>query len=97
MRYTKNDPFCHWQSPCIKEMAKHAPDAGSYAPVTVLVDERRDRVHLSYDRMANFLAPSDTIDALKIAKELMQKWRRCLPQPPPNDNPCKTTNEENEL
>jgi hypothetical protein len=24
----------------MKEMAKHIPDAGSYAPVTVLVDER---------------------------------------------------------
>jgi uncharacterized protein (DUF302 family) len=35
----------------MKEMAKHVPDAGSYAPVTVLVDERGDGVHLSYDRM----------------------------------------------
>jgi hypothetical protein len=28
----------------MKEMAKHVPDAGSYAPVTVLVDERTDGV-----------------------------------------------------
>jgi hypothetical protein len=28
----------------MKEMAKHVPDAGSYAPVTVLVDERPERV-----------------------------------------------------
>jgi hypothetical protein len=35
----------------MKEMAKHVPDAGSYAPVTVLVDEREDGVHLSYDKM----------------------------------------------
>lgn len=41
----------------MKEMAKHVPDAGSYAPVTVLVDERADGVHLSYDRMASLLAP----------------------------------------
>jgi uncharacterized protein (DUF302 family) len=41
----------------MKEMVKHVPDAGSYAPVTVLVDERADGVHLSYDRMASFLAP----------------------------------------
>ena len=33
----------------MKEMAKHVPNAGSYAPVTVLVDERADGVHLSYD------------------------------------------------
>ena len=26
----------------MKEMARHVPDAGSYAPVTVLVDERPD-------------------------------------------------------
>jgi len=30
----------------MKEMAKHVPDAGSYAPVTVLVDERADGVYL---------------------------------------------------
>ena len=41
----------------MKEMAKHVPDAGSYAPVTVLVDERPDGVHISYDRMASLLAP----------------------------------------
>jgi uncharacterized protein (DUF302 family) len=35
----------------MKEMAKHVPDAGSYVPVTVLVDERSDGVHVSYDRM----------------------------------------------
>ena len=40
----------------MKEMAKHVPDAGSYAPVTILVDERPDGVHLSYDRMASFLS-----------------------------------------
>jgi uncharacterized protein (DUF302 family) len=41
----------------MKEMAKHVPDAGSYAPVTILVDERADGIHLTYDRMASFLAP----------------------------------------
>ena len=35
----------------MKEMAKYVPDAGSYAPVRVLVDERVDGVHLSYDKM----------------------------------------------
>ena len=42
----------------MKEMAKHVPDAGSYAPVTVLVDERADGVHLSYARMTSLLAPA---------------------------------------
>jgi len=31
----------------MKEMARHVPDAGSYAPVTVLVDERSDGVHVT--------------------------------------------------
>ena len=48
----------------MKEMAKHVPDAASYAPVTVLVDERADGVHSSYDRMASFLAPYGNRDAL---------------------------------
>jgi hypothetical protein len=33
----------------MKEMAKHIPDDGSYAPVTILVDERPDGVYLSYE------------------------------------------------
>jgi len=38
----------------MKEMAKDVPDAGSHAPVTVLIDKRPDGVHTSYDRMASF-------------------------------------------
>jgi uncharacterized protein (DUF302 family) len=57
----------------MREMAKHVPDAGSYAPVTVLVDERADGVHLSYDRMASFLAPYENAAALKVARELDAK------------------------
>jgi hypothetical protein len=30
----------------MKEMAKTVPDADSYAPITILVDERADGVHL---------------------------------------------------
>ena len=54
----------------MKEMAKHVPDAGSYAPVTVLVDERTDGVHLSYDRMASLLAPYENPEALEVARNL---------------------------
>ena len=57
----------------MKEMAKHVPDAGSYAPVTVLVDERADGVHLSYDRMASFLAPYGNRDAQAVARNLDMK------------------------
>lgn len=57
----------------MKEMAKHVPDAGSYAPVTILIDERADGVHLSYDRMTSLLAPYGNRDALEVARELDRK------------------------
>jgi hypothetical protein len=41
----------------MKEMVKHVPDAGSYAPITLLVDERPDGVHLGYDKVESVLAP----------------------------------------
>ena len=64
----------------MKEMAKHVPDAGSYAPVTVLVDERADGVHISYDRMASLLAPYRDRDALSIARDLDAKVEDVLRQ-----------------
>ena len=62
----------------MKEMARHVPDAGSYAPVTVLVDERDDGVHISYDRMASLLAPYGNADALAVAQNLDQKVESLL-------------------
>ena len=62
----------------MKEMVKRVPDAGSYAPVTVLIDERADGVHLSYDRMASLLAPYGDPDALKIAQDLDSKVETLL-------------------
>jgi uncharacterized protein (DUF302 family) len=64
----------------MKEMAKHVPDAGSYAPVTVLVDERADGVHLSYDRMASLLGPYGNHDALEVARNLDKKIEDLLRQ-----------------
>ena len=54
----------------MKEMAKHVADAGSYTPVTVLIDERADGVHLSYDKTASFLSPYGNADALQVARDL---------------------------
>jgi uncharacterized protein (DUF302 family) len=53
----------------MKDMTKHVPEAGSYAPVTILVDERPDGVHLSYDKMASFLAPYGNSNALAVARD----------------------------
>jgi Uncharacterized conserved protein len=57
----------------MKKMTEHVPDAGSYAPITILVTEREDGVHLSYDSMSSYLAPYQNPQALKIARELDEK------------------------
>ncbi|WP_047495471.1 DUF302 domain-containing protein [Terriglobus sp. TAA 43] len=54
----------------MKEMVKHVPDAGSYAPVTILIDERADGIHISYDTMVSHLAPYGNSEALQVAKDL---------------------------
>ncbi len=62
----------------MKEMAKHVHDAGSYVPMSVLVDERPDGVHLSYDRLASLLADYGNPDALGVARELDSKIESLL-------------------
>jgi uncharacterized protein (DUF302 family) len=72
LRYLIGNPLI------MKQMLERSPDAGSYAPVTVLVDERTDGVRLSYDRMASFLAPYGNDDALKVARDLDGKIEMLL-------------------
>ena len=62
----------------MKQMVERVPDAGSYAPVTILIDERTDGVHLSYDTMASALAPYENSEALKVAKDLDEKVKALL-------------------
>ena len=62
----------------MRRMAEHVPDAGSYAPVTILIDERRDGTHLSYDRMASLLETYGNEAALKVARDLDAKVERLL-------------------
>ncbi len=57
----------------MKEMARAVPDAASYAPVTILIDERADGVQLSYDTMASQLAPYGNLPALAVANDLDAK------------------------
>lgn len=64
----------------MSKMARHAPDAASYAPVTILVDERPDGVRLSYDRMASQLEPYGQAEALAVARELDDKVEGILRQ-----------------
>jgi uncharacterized protein (DUF302 family) len=72
LRYLIGNPLI------MKQMLERSPDAGSYAPVTVLVDERADGVRLSYDRMASILAPYGNDDALKVARDLDGKIETLL-------------------
>jgi uncharacterized protein (DUF302 family) len=62
----------------MKQMTVHVPDAGSYAPVTILVYERQDGVHVSYDTMASYLASSENEEALQVARDLDTKVIRLL-------------------
>jgi hypothetical protein len=62
----------------MKQMAEHVHDAASYAPVTILIDEREDGVHISYDRMASYLATYANLAALKVARELDAKVEALL-------------------
>src|SRR5271154_1838986 len=62
----------------MRQMVEHVPDAGSYAPVTILVDERPDGTHVSYDKMASFLATYHSPEASKVAQALDSKVEALL-------------------
>jgi uncharacterized protein (DUF302 family) len=62
----------------MKEMARTAPDAAAYAPVTILIDERADGVHLSYDLMASLIGPYRSEEALAVARDLDAKVESLL-------------------
>ena len=67
MRFVVGNPLI------MKEMVKHVPEAGSYAPVTVLIDERTDGVHVSYDKMESYLRHYGSSEALTVARNLDEK------------------------
>jgi uncharacterized protein (DUF302 family) len=54
----------------MSNMAVTTPDAGSYAPVSILVAERPRGVTLSYDRVASAIAPYGSAEASAVAKSL---------------------------
>jgi hypothetical protein len=57
----------------MKEMVRRVPDAASYAPVTILIDERIDGVHLSYDSLESLIAPYGNREADSVARDLDRK------------------------
>ncbi|MBI5341570.1 MAG: VOC family protein [Mycolicibacterium rufum] len=54
----------------MSDMTVSTPDAGSYAPVTILAAERPDGVHLSYDSVASAIAGHDEPSARAVAQRL---------------------------
>jgi len=62
----------------MKKMVEFVPDAGSYAPVTILVYEREDGVHLCYDLMESFLATYENPRATQEAIALDSKVKKLL-------------------
>lgn len=54
----------------MSKMTATVRDAGSYAPVTILVAERPDGVTVSYDRVASAIAPYAGNEASAVAEAL---------------------------
>src|SRR5215831_6434939 len=55
----------------MRNMVKFVHDAGSYAPVTILLDERPDGVHISYDTMTSLLAPYGSAEVFQVAEQFV--------------------------
>jgi hypothetical protein len=73
-------------------MTSTVADAGSYAPVTILVAERHDGVHIAYDRVASAIAPYQSPAASAVAvdldREVLQLLRTAAsPTPGTSDGP----------
>jgi hypothetical protein len=53
------------------QMTRHVPDAGSYAPVTILIEETpRGGTRVAYDSVASAIAPYDNAAASEVAGRL---------------------------
>jgi len=53
------------------EMARHVPDAGSYAPVTILIQELPDgRTRVAYHTVASAIAQYNDAAAAQVARRL---------------------------
>jgi uncharacterized protein (DUF302 family) len=62
----------------MKQLVKHVPDAGSYAPVTILLHEHDGKVLISYDTMTSYLEHYGDCDALSVASDLDAKIQALL-------------------
>ncbi len=52
------------------QMTRHVPDAGSYAPVTILLQQTTGGTRVAYDSVASALAPYHNAAASRVARRL---------------------------
>jgi hypothetical protein len=52
------------------EMTRHVADAGSYAPVTILIQETPGGTRVAYDTVASAIAPYHDAAASQVAQQL---------------------------
>jgi hypothetical protein len=69
----------------MKQMVEYVPDAGSYAPVTILVYEREDGVHLCYDLMESIWPLMRTHGRSKWQWNWIQRSKNCSSGPLPDE------------
>lgn len=62
----------------MSSMTTHVPDTGSYAPVTILIDERPDGVHVTYDTMESYLTSYGNEATLEVAREFDRQVLKVL-------------------
>jgi len=63
------------------EMTRHVADAGSYAPVTILIEETREGgTRVAYDSVASAIAPYHDATASGVAQRLDTEVLRLLRQ-----------------
>ncbi len=63
------------------EMTRHVADAGSYAPVTILIEETREGgTRVAYDSVASAIAPYHDAAASEVAQRLDTEVLRLLRQ-----------------
>jgi len=70
----------------MSEMTRFVPDAGSYAPVTILVHQAADGVKVSYDTVASALRPYGDARAQAVAENLDRKVLALLERATAADN-----------
>ena len=65
---------------CVSSAVDDRPFRKRYpaVPITLLIDERSDGVHLGYDKVESLLAPYGSVNALAVARSLDEKIEKLM-------------------